>query len=340
MDPFRKRRGRGGSSQAKFRLRIHAAIVGHSLDCLQDSPAPQFPELQHQFEQILCGHRYRLRRPQTQAPLLARPRHEFRHGSLFSLDHIHCLVRHYVASFRMAGTLPRITMHRDPTPIVIGRSGKGFNPWADCIRSRTGGVRAGDKALLCPTPCYKSVVRKNAQNTNKLRLITFAAVLFAQTPQARIVQLSPAAIPGLPANLVKELERRGCTIPQEAPTKKSSNVIKGAFAKPGQTDWAALCSVNGVSTILVFWKGSEKNPAAIAPMEDRIYIQGFKKDGFSSSRGIRTVAKDFIRRHHDTYGGPRLPRIDHQGIDDMFVGKASVVWYYYNGQWSKLAGKD
>src|SRR5262249_47975777 len=137
--------------------------------------------------------------------------------------------------------------------------------WAECIRSRTVGVCAGDKALPCPTPCYKSVVRKNAQNTNKLRLIafaapfaTFAAMLFAQTPPARIVQLSPAAIPGLPANLVKELERRGCTIPQEAPTKKSSNVIKGAFAKPGQTDWAALCSVNGGSTTLGFWKTSRK----------------------------------------------------------------------------------
>jgi len=189
-------------------------------------------------------------------------------------------------------------------------------------------------------------VRKNAQNTNKLRLIafaapfaTFAAMLFAQTPPARIVQLSPAAIPGLPANLVKELERRGCTIPQEAPTKKSSNVIKGAFAKPGQTDWAALCSVNGVSTILVFWKGSEKNPAVIAPMEDRIYIQGFKKDQFRYARGIRTVAKDFIQRHHDAYGGPKPPSIDHQGIDDASE-KASVVWYFYERQWLQLTGAD
>ena len=205
---------------------------------------------------------------------------------------------------------------------------------------------AGDKALFCPTPCYKTVVRRN-KNTNKLRLVTFAAafatfaaVLFARTPQARIVQLSPAAIPGVPANVVKELERRGCTIPQEAPTKTSSNVIKGEFAKPGQTDWAALCSVNGVSTILVFWNGSEKNPAAIAPMEDRIYIQGFKKERFWYSRGIRTVAKDFMLRHHDTYGGPKLPPINHQGIDDMFVGKASVVWYHHDGQWLKLAGGD
>jgi len=190
-------------------------------------------------------------------------------------------------------------------------------------------------------------LRRNTQNTNKLRLVTFvaafaifAAVFFAQTPQARILRLSPAAIPGLPANLVKELERRGCTIPQEARTKKSNNVIKGQFAKPGQTDWAALCSVNGVSIILVFWKGSEKNPAAIAPMEDRIYIEGFKKDQIWYSRGIRTVAKDFILRHYNAYGGPKPPPINHQGIDDMFVGKPSVVWYYDDGQWLKVAGAD
>src|SRR5436190_12218589 len=76
---------------------------------LQDSPASQFPELQHQFEQILCGHRYRLRRPQAQPPLIACPRHEFRHGPLCGLHHIHWLFHHYVASFRMAATLPRIT---------------------------------------------------------------------------------------------------------------------------------------------------------------------------------------------------------------------------------------
>jgi len=191
------------------------------------------------------------------------------------------------------------------------------------------------------------VVRRNTQSTNKLRLVifavafvTFAAVFFAQTPQLPIVRLSPAAIRSLPANLIKELERRHCTIPQETLGRKPSNVIKGEFAKPGQTDWAALCSVNGVSTILVFWKGSEKNPAAIAATEDHIYIQGFKKDQARYSRGIRTVAKDFILRHHAAYGGPKPPPINHQGIDDMFVGKASVVWYYFDGQWLKVAGGD
>ena len=74
-------------------------------------------------------------------------------------------------------------------------------------------------------------------------------------PIARDIHLapSPAAFPELPANLVQELQRRQCTIPQETFSKKRNNVIKGEFARPGQTDWGVLCSVKGVSTILVFW---------------------------------------------------------------------------------------
>ena len=57
----------------------------------------------------------------------------------------------------------------------------------------------------------------------------------------------------MPANLVQDLQRRGCTIPQEHFTKEPHNVIRGEFAKPGQTDWAVLCSINRVSSILVYW---------------------------------------------------------------------------------------
>ena len=167
-----------------------------------------------------------------------------------------------------------------------------------------------------------------------------ARITFAEQAPARIVRLSPAAVPGLPANLARELQRRACTIPQEQYSKKTNNVIRGEFAKPGQKDWAVLCSINGVSRILVFWNGSEKNPAAIAPMEDRIYIQAFRKDQFSYSRGITPVGRDFIRLHHDAYGGATPPPIDHQGINDAFIEKASTVWYFYNGRWRKLSGSD
>ena len=140
--------------------------------------------------------------------------------------------------------------------------------------------------------------------------------------------------------MVRELERRGCTIPQTPFTKNPHNVIRGEFAKPGQTDWAVLCSVKGVSSILVFWKASEKNPAVIARMEDRIFLQGITADETGFSRAIDPVGKDFIMRHYDTYGGPKPPPIDHQGINDSFLEKASEVSYFYDGRWLKLTGAD
>lgn len=179
--------------------------------------------------------------------------------------------------------------------------------------------------------------------------ITITAV-FAQLPEdqkrqfdeaeKRIVRLSPAAFPGLPRNVVRELERRGCRIPQGAFTKQPHNVIKGDFAKPGQTDWAVLCSVNGISTILVFWNGSEKNPAALAPFEDRIFLQGTTDEKIGYSREIAPVGKDFIVLHARASAEPTPPLMNHQGIDDAFVEKASSTWYFYDHNWLKLAGSD
>jgi hypothetical protein len=118
--------------------------------------------------------------------------------------------------------------------------------------------------------------------------------------------------------------------------KGPHNVVRGEFTRPRQKDWAVLYSVGGASSILVFWGGAARNPAEIAPMEDRIFLQGMTPEQIGLSRGISTVGKDFIKRHYDAYGGPKPPPIDHKGIADAFVEKASVVWYFY--KWLKLKG--
>ena len=122
--------------------------------------------------------------------------------------------------------------------------------------------------------------------------------------------------------------------------KNPHNVIRGEFAKPGQTDWAVLCSVKGVSTILVFWNGSEKNPAEIAKLEDQIFLQGITADEIGFSRGISAVGNEFIMEHYQAYGGPKPPPINHQGINDAFLEKGSEVQYFYGGKWVKLTGAD
>jgi hypothetical protein len=75
-------------------------------------------------------------------------------------------------------------------------------------------------------------------------------------------------------------------------------------------------------------------------MEDRNFLQGISAGNIGFSRGISPAGRDFIMRHYKAYGGPVPPRLDHQGIDDAFLEKASVTYYFYNGNWMKLTGAD
>jgi hypothetical protein len=144
-----------------------------------------------------------------------------------------------------------------------------------------------------------------------------------------IVRLPPKAFPELPGNVVRELQRRGCTIPQPY-TDRRANVIQGEFAKPGQTDWAVLCSTKGYTNLLVFWNDSATNPVELAKNPNN----PGRIDLF-----IRPVDRKFIMDHYRAYGGAKPPPIDHQGIESGGE-TASVVLYYYRGKWLKLQGAD
>jgi hypothetical protein len=161
-----------------------------------------------------------------------------------------------------------------------------------------------------------------------------------ETADRQVVRFSPAAFPELPENLVAALQRRGCTIPQVPMIDGRHNVIKGEFLKPGQTDWAVLCSVGRVSSILVFWNSSEANPGEILKREDLDRLQGWGGDKIVFSSAIASVGRGYIVEHYRAYGGEKPPPIDHQGINDMFYGKASEVLYFYRGRWLHLTGAD
>jgi hypothetical protein len=158
--------------------------------------------------------------------------------------------------------------------------------------------------------------------------------------EREIVRLAPSAFPKLPGAVVHELQRRGCTVPQEVFSKSPNNFMSGHFASREQTDWAVLCSSHGNSSILVFWNGSANNPAELARSEDKNYLQGLGGSKIGFSRGMGVVGGDFIRKHYEAYGGPKPPPIDHQGIDDIFMEKASVVHYFFRGKWLRLSGSD
>jgi hypothetical protein len=156
-----------------------------------------------------------------------------------------------------------------------------------------------------------------------------------------IRRLPPEGFPQLPRVVRDALKKRRCTVPQSFYPERPHNVVSGAFARPGQLDWAVLCSVDGRSAILVFWAGGvTQAPAELAPADDAAFLQGIGDGKIGYSRAIDRADTAWIREHAEAYDGPLPKRLDHDGIDDAFVEKASQVLYYEAGAWQTLAGSD
>jgi len=152
-------------------------------------------------------------------------------------------------------------------------------------------------------------------------------------------ELPPSAFAEVPAPIRRELARRGCSIPQPVEERRA-NVIRGDFHGRGQVDWAALCSRNQSSSILVFRNGSAAAIEELARRPNQSYVQEVEPGRMGFSRAIRVAAPAFILEHYRWYAGPKPPALSHSGIEDAFIGKASVVWFWHRGRWLQLTGTD
>jgi hypothetical protein len=143
----------------------------------------------------------------------------------------------------------------------------------------------------------------------------------------QIVYIAPAKFPGLPKDIVQKLTERNCKIPQSPEIQEPHNVVKGEFAKPGQTDWAALCSKDGKSSVLIFWGGSAPCPAELrAPELDQGYLQGMGEGKIAYSRIIAALKPGKKQKLY--------------GLDDGFSGKGSTTYVCRKGKWIDIGGSD
>ena len=154
--------------------------------------------------------------------------------------------------------------------------------------------------------------------------------------------LQPNVFSDLPASIRTELEQRGCSIPQSFPDSTPHNVVRGRFTSPDEVDVAVLCARDSTLTILVFRKASTDSVVELASqphLDER--MAGDTAGTFWHSRAIGSVDSSYIMIRFEAYGGPKPPPVlDHEGINDIYVGKASVVWYWYRGRWLQLQGAD
>lgn len=160
----------------------------------------------------------------------------------------------------------------------------------------------------------------------------------ADKMERAIVRLPPSAFPDLPVPIQKSLNARGCTIPQAGGGSRPHNVVKGNFQITNRTDWAVLCSVKGISRILIYQGGSA---AAVYEMPNSAQPdRGWLQVGPGYSRAIGTADADTINHYKDEFDGPEPPSIDHDGLEEAYVEKGSTIYYWHDGSWMQLQGSD
>ena len=140
-----------------------------------------------------------------------------------------------------------------------------------------------------------------------------------------IERLDPAAFTEVPPTVRAGLQRLGCTIPQSFTAKRPENVIRGSFTERGAAEWAALCSVNGTSDIIIFKAGSAEPVARLAQEPDDVYVQVVTagRRGYSRLLAAAPAGTDGLNPIHDA-----------------FVEKASVVWYRVGTGWRSKITAD
>lgn len=146
---------------------------------------------------------------------------------------------------------------------------------------------------------------------------------------------------GVPSKVIKELKQFGCAIPQSGSKYKHGphNIISGGFAKRGQKDWAALCSRNGTSTVLLFWGGNNTCPTELEPIGDSKMIWNLYDESgeYRYSRIISAANEKYITAHNSNPDAPtKPPPITHEGI---FVDHVTIA-YCHDGKWLELDGGD
>ncbi len=158
-----------------------------------------------------------------------------------------------------------------------------------------------------------------------------------------IVRLAPGAFGELPVPVRRELERRGCRVPQVGPAfgRRVSNVVSGRLAGSGRRDWAVLCSRGDSSRVLLFWGARADSVEAWEASADTGWLQAMGKAGIQYSRYIAVADSASIVRHARDAGAP-LPAaaVTHEGLEAGFAGKASSVFYWAGGQRYELQGGD
>ena len=166
----------------------------------------------------------------------------------------------------------------------------------------------------------------------------------AGPPPDSVRRVAPDSFPQLPTAVRHDLERRECLVPQPYDARKPANVARGAFTAPRISEWAILCSAHDTSQILIYRVSSSRDVRAIDSLEraaDVAWMQRISDTQWGFSRLLGTLPLDRIRTWRRDDDGRSIPRpIDHDAIEQTFIGKAADAFYRAAGRWYRRATAD
>lgn len=159
-----------------------------------------------------------------------------------------------------------------------------------------------------------------------------------------IRRLAPSTFRQLGTNVRRDLERRGCLVPQVWDRKVPHNVIQGAFTSAHASEWAVLCSVREHSQILIY----QIDPAGAAQVVDSLkrssdaaWVQSVGEGRWGYSRFIQALPRQQIRAWRVDIDRNKIPQpIDHDAIEDVFLEKAGQAFYFARGRWYRQLTTD
>jgi hypothetical protein len=159
--------------------------------------------------------------------------------------------------------------------------------------------------------------------------------------RADVVRLPPDAFPEVPLPVRRTLDGMACRVPQTYIPGPPHNLISGRFLRTDELHWAALCSRNETTGLLLLAADGILVEEVAPFRSDAVHLQGIDIDGTPGFNwAIDAVGREYILEHHARYGGPESPPIDHDGINSAVVERASTVLYWHGGQWLELTGAD
>lgn len=156
----------------------------------------------------------------------------------------------------------------------------------------------------------------------------------------RVRHLPISSYPDLPQRFSDLLTQRRCVIPQTYQARRPENVIHASLERAGSSDWAALCSVNGTVSLVVFFSATPTRLSVLASSPETARLQLHDVTGILGFNwGIDPASPQQV---HEAQAGfalrPKL--LDHDALADRVVDHHTLYRFYSSNQWALLEMPD